>query len=237
MLTGSQLFVVAALTPEDIKESIKDENTAPNGLTDKETETETHSRGRSRVRGNIDGSCSRHKVRDLSALGTRNYAAPEILSGLRKVVDSISASLHRRKTKRNSSSECIADYGMVAEAYSVGMTISHMVTGIPPNADEDEFIASKNHPLKKLVRKINGRFRDKKMTREKRYRLISDLPIEVIEVIRSLTCFDERRRCTVRHARSLPWIEGNDVLGAGKRSTEVHSFMETGGPINHLSCS
>ncbi len=203
------------------------------GLAELESESKK-SRGRS-----IGESYSRRKVRDLSPLGTRSYAAPEILTGIRKIQESISSSFHRRRTRRNCVSECISDYGMVADAYSVGMTISHLVTGIPPNIEDDEFLASKNHPLKKFVRKMKGRFSDKKTTRAKKYRLKSDLPLDVNEVIRLLTHFDSRRRCTVRYARSLPWIKGGDEEDADEResSAVVHSSMKAGGPVHYLQCS
>lgn len=200
------------------------------------------SRGRSRSREEdniISESYSRRKLRDLTPLGTRSYAAPEMLNGIRRIQQSISSSFHRRQTRRKSASECISDYGMVADAYSVGTTISHLVTGIPPNVNSDEFLASKNHPLKKFARKMKGRFSDKKKsTRAKKYRLKSDLPLDVSEVIRLLTHFDARRRCTVRYARSLPWIKGEDEEDSDEReSSAMHPLMNTGGPVHYLHCS
>mmetsp|Transcript_11194 Transcript_11194/g.16500 ORF Transcript_11194/g.16500 Transcript_11194/m.16500 type:complete len:423 (+) Transcript_11194:98-1366(+) len=224
-----------ALAPEDITESKKlnEEATAVTVGLAEETET---SRGRtSRV---TDDSVSRRKLRGLTPLGTRSYAAPEILTGIRKVSQSISSSFHRRQTRRKSESECISDYGMVADAYSIGTTISHMITGIPPNIDADEFLASKNHPLKKLARKMKKCFSDKDTKRAKQYRLRSDLPLDVNEVIRLLTHFDERRRCTVRYARSLTWIKGDeeDVVN-GESTDTVNSFMNTGAPMVYLRCT
>lgn len=229
------MFIITALAAEDIDESIRDENDHVTHANTKpvKVSTDNPSRGRSRIREDIGTSYSRYKVRDLSALGTRNYAAPEILSGIRNVVDSIGSSFHRRKTRRNCESECIADYGMVADAYSVGVTICHLITGVPPDADEDDFISSKNHPLKKIARKVKASLNDKKGKRAKTYRRTSDLPLEVNEVIRLLTHYDARRRCTVRYARGLPWInEGDEV-----ETTDENSCMNTGGPVNHLRCS
>lgn len=205
-----------------------------------EGETKRKRRGRSRTRKeemmeDLDSSRSRQKIRGLSALGTRNYAAPEILNGLRKAVDSTNASLRRRELRGTRTSECIADYGMVADSFSVGTTIGHMITGIPPNVDEDEFLSSKNHPLKKIARKMKVRLSSdkKKGKRAKRYRLKSDLPLEINEVIQLLTHYDEMRRCTVRNARNLPWIMGGDAVD-GK---DENSFMNTGGPVMYLQCS
>ena len=205
------------------------------------------SRGRSRTKKatNESISCSRRKIRGQTPLGTRNYAAPEILTSIRKVSQSISQSIGssisssiRRQTKHKSQKECISDYGMVADAYSVGTTISHLVTGIPPNIDADEFLASKNHPLKKLSRNIKKRFLDKGTKRAK-YKLKSELPLDVNEVIRLLTHYDERRRSTVRQARRLPWIKGDeeDNVEIEESTDTTQTYLDTGGPMNFLSCS
>ena len=219
-----------ALSKEDITENAikSDEETAVTVADKSET-----SRGRSPAR-NDSISYSRRKLRGQTPLGTRSYAAPEMFTSIRKVIDS---SIHRLRTKQKSE-ECISDYGMVADAYSVGTTISHLVTGIPPNIDADEFLASKNHPLKKLSRNIKKCFIDRSTTRAKKYRLRSDLPLDVNEVIRLLTHFDERRRSTVRQARRLPWIKGNDEdVDIGETADTVQSFMETGGRMEFLQCS
>ena len=135
------------------------------------------SRGRSRTRdldASLSNSSSYRQVRDLSALGTRNYAAPEILNGIRKVAVSLSSSLHKgcsvsdsgnsqnnyksqTSSNKRTISGFVSDYGMVADAFSVGATIRHMVTGVPPNLNVEEFIALKNHPLKKMFRSLRLR--------------------------------------------------------------------------------
>ena len=82
------------------------------------------SRGRSptRNKNDMDTSQSRKRVRDLSALGTRNYAAPEIMEGLRRVssitkMDSSFRSNTKAETKR-SLALYVSSYGMVADAFS-----------------------------------------------------------------------------------------------------------------------
>lgn len=82
------------------------------------------SRGRSptRDKNEMDASHSRKHVRNLSALGTRNYAAPEIMAGLRRVssvmkMDSSFRSNGNAETKR-SLAPCVSNYGMVADAFS-----------------------------------------------------------------------------------------------------------------------
>jgi len=221
-----------ALAKEDITENAiaSNDGTAVTST----DESDKTSRGRSRTRDDSI-SCSRRKMRGQTPLGTRSYAAPEMFTTIRKVTQSISSSIHRRRTKQKSESECISDYGMVADAYSVGTTISHLVTGIPPNIDADEFVASKNHPLKKLSRNIKKCFSDKSTKRAKKYRLRSDLPLDINEVIRLLTHFDERRRSTVREARHLPWIKGNLEDADIGESADVQSFMDSGGPMVFLT--
>jgi serine/threonine protein kinase len=94
-------------------------------------------RGRSRTRETIDEldeSHSHRKVRDLSALGTRNYVAPEVLSRLRKAannllnisahskaytskLDGSNSNCHKHQ-RRSSLSTSVSDYGMDADAFS-----------------------------------------------------------------------------------------------------------------------
>ncbi len=119
---------------------------------------------------------------------------------------------------------------------------SHMVTGIPPNQDADKFLASKNHPLKKFARKMKRRLSggSKKNPRTKVYRHRTELPLDVNEVISSLTHFDSRRRCTVRNARNLPWIKedkDDDDVADGESSVTALPCMKSGSPINFLHCS
>lgn len=230
-----------ALSPRDITKSTnKNKEETAVDVTDKPKP----SRGRSFTRRLSDesGSGSRRKLRGLTPLGTRSYVAPEILTGIRKVTQSISDSLHGRQTKQpnKQTRENESDYGMVADAFSVGTTISHLVTGIPPNVqDDDEFIASKNSLIKKFARKMKRRLGNEATKRAKTYRLRSDLPLDAHEVIRLLTHFDEKRRCTVRFARSLPWINGDDdkVADSEESADMVHSFMSAGGPMVYLKCS
>ena len=63
---------------------------------------------------NLNDSCSRQVLRDLSPLGTRMYAAPEVLSGIKDVIQDIDSSCRRRLKRRKSSTNCTTNYGMVA---------------------------------------------------------------------------------------------------------------------------
>eukprot|EP00985_Skeletonema_marinoi_P013847 scaffold6923_cov97-Skeletonema_marinoi.AAC.3 len=117
---------------------------------------------------------------------------------------------------------------------------SHMVTGIPPNQGADEFFDSWNNPLKKFVRKMKSRLcggKSKKTSRTKMYRHPNQLPLDIYEVISELTHYDKSRRCTVRNARNLSWIKGDDVIGGGGSVAEEYHCMKTGSPMTYLRCS
>jgi len=115
-----------------------------------------------------------------------------------------------------------------------------MVTGIPPNQGADEFFAARNNPLKKFVRKMKSRLcggKSKKTSRTKMYRHPNELPLDIYEVISELTHYDESKRCTVRNARNLPWIKGDDVIVGGGSATEEYPCMKTGSPMTYLRFS
>ena len=168
------------------------------------------------------------------AVGTRNYAAPEILSGLRNVVDILNSSLRRskcctgRQLLRRSLTACASTYGMVADSFSVGATIRHMVTGVPAGCDVDAFVASRNHPFSKMARSLKKRLKTSNRKRAKKYRAISDLPGDLNNLIRGLTHQDPMRRATVRSVTQHNWI---------KTSTMTTSLgMGQGGPLVYLDC-
>jgi hypothetical protein len=115
------IFGHTALTPEDLNEGVKPES--HRGGAGKQSDEKHQSRGRGGIPRNLNDSCSRQVLRDLSPLGTRMYAAPEVLSGIKDVIQDIDSSCRRRLKRRKSSTNCTTNYGMVADAYSVGSTI------------------------------------------------------------------------------------------------------------------
>ncbi|KAL3806577.1 hypothetical protein ACHAXA_000283 [Cyclostephanos tholiformis] len=195
-----------------------------------------------------DDSISRRRVLDISAVGTRSYAAPEILSGIRSlVVDNLNSSSLRRSNNNKGRSfddrftptpnptktlgSCVSNYGMVADAFSVGATIRHMVTGVPPNVDVGDFMAWRDHPLMRLSRSLGRCIRRKDKRRRKKYRSCADLPLDARNLIHNLTHYDPSRRATVRSVTRHPWIE---TSGA-----EADAYPESGpgGPIAYLKCA
>eukprot|EP00574_Skeletonema_japonicum_P004478 CAMPEP_0201718182 /NCGR_PEP_ID=MMETSP0593-20130828/3747_1 /ASSEMBLY_ACC=CAM_ASM_000672 /TAXON_ID=267983 /ORGANISM="Skeletonema japonicum, Strain CCMP2506" /LENGTH=429 /DNA_ID=CAMNT_0048208415 /DNA_START=32 /DNA_END=1321 /DNA_ORIENTATION=+ len=217
-----------ALTPEDIQE----------GATPKADENQSRGRSRNLIPRHLDDSCTRQVLRDLSPLGTRIYAAPEILSGIKDAPPpNLDSSCRRRLVRRKSSTKCTNNYGMIADAYSVGSTISHMITGIPPNQDPDEFFAARNNPVKKFASKMKKRMSGgkAKTSRTKIYRQRADLPFDINEVITQLTHYDASRRCTVRNAMNMPWIKKCE--GGETSITEEYPCMKSGNAITYLSSS
>lgn len=122
---------------------------------------------------------------------------------------------------------------MIADAFSVGATIRHMVTGVPPSENVEEYIANKNRPLKLLIRSLKKRIKkDAPKQRVKKYRMSSDLPDDVKDLIQSLTHANAKRRATVRSATSHPWIKKASV----SKSRSGGHELEHGGPIVYLEC-
>ena len=107
-----------------------------------------------------------------------------------------------------------------------------MLTGVPPQHNVDEYIASKNNLFKTVVRAIKGR-RNKTTKRIKQYRSSDELPIDAKDLIRELTHYDSRKRATARYAASSPWIL-SDVSLSGQSKQDLSS--KHGGPIAYLKC-
>jgi hypothetical protein len=76
----------------------------------------------------LDDSFSKKKLRDLSALGTRNFAAPEIKRGIHKITNILNTRasmskvdksvIQEEENRRSSLTQCVSDYGMVVDAFS-----------------------------------------------------------------------------------------------------------------------
>jgi serine/threonine protein kinase len=84
-------------------------------------------------------STARKNVRSMSALGTKAYAAPEIRKQLRNKTTSDFEKANAAMT------ECVADYGMIVDAYSVGWTLRVAMTGVPPNFTISEYMEERDN--------------------------------------------------------------------------------------------
>jgi serine/threonine protein kinase len=200
----------------------------------------------------LSNSISHQKIRGLSAVGNRNYAAPEMLKGMRAIpkklwtaglLSSSSSSsggkvekeLKKKRMHRQSLADAISDYGMTADAYSVGTTLRYMLTGVPPDVSINDFMASKNSVFSKVGRSLKslGKNKDgKKM--KKRYKYTRELPSEAAKVVLGLTHWNERSRTTVRSARNYEWIKSSYFM---KDEKDPISSNQHHGKINFLNCA
>ena len=193
-------------------------------------------------------SISHAKIRRLSAVGNRNYAAPEILKGIRdfpKKLLGMSMSRSSRKLNDDTSrqkemheqplGDAISDYGMTVDAYSVGATIRFMVTGVPPDISVNDFMANKNSAVNILGRKFKKTFgKDKDKIRKKRYKYTRQLPQEASRLVLGLTHWKETSRTTVRSARGYEWIQSSYTM----KSEQNHpSSNDQGCKLDFLTCA
>jgi len=161
-----------------------------------------------------DRSNSQVVVRGLSALGNKFYAAPEVQKGVKDV------SRENSKKPKKTLSNFVTDYGMVADAFSVGATIRYILTGVPPYENIDEVIRAQNNPLAKASRWVGRKMAkpDEPKKKKKNYRKIKACPPEAVRLVLGMTHRDPKQRTTVRAARKYPWIDdvledtGSDVI-------------------------
>lgn len=197
----------------------------------------------------LSNSISHQKIRGLSAVGNRNYAAPEMLKGMRafpkKLWMGLSSStsggkvekeLKKKRMHRQSLADAISDYGMTADAFSVGTTLRYMLTGVPPDVSINDFMASKNSVFSKVGRSLKSSFGKNKDGKKmkKRYKYTRELPTEASKVVLGLTHWNERSRTTVRSARNYEWIKSSYFM---KDEKDPISSNEHHGKINFLKCA
>lgn len=179
-------------------------------------------------------SSARTNVRSMSALGTKAYAAPEIRKQLRHKTEADVSKSNAAMT------ECVADYGMIVDAYSVGWTLRVAMTGVPPNfsisayMQERESVVMEGEDHDEITsgcccfiapRKEWIRIRDPSM-------LHSDANL----LLSSMTEKNPSDRMTVREAQHHPWIAG----GTGETKYLLPQGdvpSEHGDPVVPLKCA
>ena len=175
----------------------------------------------------LDETISKKTILDLSAVGHRTYAAPEIFKTIHKSSkQSAGATITSSRTSTPSQqayplAEYVSNYGMVADAYSVGLTIRYLVTGVPASEpDIDDYISVQNHPLLAASRNLmklvslprkNDKANKKVQPRKKNFRSNDDIPKEVKRLIFGLTRIKEQDRTTVRAAKYSQWIAVEEI--------------------------
>mmetsp|Transcript_9127 Transcript_9127/g.12259 ORF Transcript_9127/g.12259 Transcript_9127/m.12259 type:complete len:468 (-) Transcript_9127:302-1705(-) len=144
-------------------------------------------------------SVARMPVRAMSALGSHFYAAPEVEKNFRKKGEA------DKKTETEALTEFVADYGMISDAYSVGVTLREALTGVPPNFNVTKYVDENYSPVLNLFSKL---LCSKKRTRKFRY--LSEIPKDASLLIGKMTKPKAGERLTVREAQMHPWICGDD---------------------------
>ncbi len=154
----------------------------------------------------LDQSLSRNTIMDLSSLGNRHYAAPELLKTVHeKNNESSSRNMPESKSnngkgkKREALTDCVSNYGLVADSFSVGVTMRYMLTGVPPTMTVDEYVSSQNNILAQICSCLFSRQKDNKP--KKRVRYNKELPKELTSLVTGLTHWNSTERTTVRAAK------------------------------------
>ncbi len=130
---------------------------------------------------------SRVLLRSMSALGSRVYAAPEMIRA-RKVAENDAACL----------TEYSADYTFLCDEYACGKTLLEVLSGVPAcERDINEYVKQE-----RLAAYFSGR-KDKK-----RHRLLHEIPRSAMNLIRDLTRPSAKERITCWVAQLYPWICG-----------------------------
>jgi len=134
--------------------------------------------------------------RSLSALGSKVYAAPEVMRA-RKIAERDAACL----------TEFSADYTFLCDEHASGKTILEVLSGAPASErDINEFIKQER------LAAFFSRNREKK-----RWRLLHEIPNCAMSLVRDLTRPSANDRITCWVAQLYPWISGEKGEGKGER--------------------
>lgn len=161
-------------------------------------------------------SSSKLFQRQMSALGNRDYAAPEIT----RKVEEHDPSMRDGKDIFHTISRNVAYYGLQVDAYSLGILLRYALTGVPPHENIQEFFALQSNPLLKFI-KLLCCSKAKDGERTPQYRSLDKIPPEVLRLIKGLLHYDPQQRTTVRTARRYPWI-GDALEDDGPGFTQVN---------------
>lgn len=159
-------------------------------------------------------STTKQKVRSMSALGTKAYAAPEIKHKLR---NKTAADIEK---KNAALTECVADYGMIVDAYSVGWTLRVILTGVPPNSTISQYM--RKHHGREASEEIEevgcccfgGDPSTNRIAKESkpsfRVRDTDEIPRDATLFISALTKSNPEDRMSIREAQLHSWVKGEE---------------------------
>jgi serine/threonine protein kinase len=224
---------------QDLDETEREDDDKPTAVSPPESNGAPTKRRSSTFKrnGTKRQSTTRTKMRSMSALGTKAYAAPEIKNQLRNKTTADS------EIKNAALTECVADYGMIVDAYSVGWTLRVVLTGVPPNATISQFM--RKHHGRQLEEDIEvadcccfggGSRKPKEPRLPFRVRDIDEIPKAATLFISALTKSSPEERMTVREAQNHVWIRGSDKETQYKvRQGDYPSHH--GDPVVPLACA
>jgi len=168
------------------------------------------------ARANIFKETERRQSRinlRLSAVGTKNFAAPELVDNVQE-----------KEESEEALSQCVSQYGMMSDAYSVGATLSEIATGVPPGENLTAYVKTNRKQLPKPKSKLSRLFSTNTKAPKSPYpiqlRLYGELPKPCSNLISSLMNYDPTTRISVREAQEHEYIGGYDYLEHG----DVESF-------------
>lgn len=170
----------------------------------------------------LNKSISHRMKRTMSALGNRNFAAPEIINQVRPR-NKPNIGKPDQGSTTETISNYVADYGLLVDSYSMGHTIRYMMTGVQPGLSVEDAIKHQQRAgciAYLFLPCFGGGNGNEKQKRSVRYRSMEELPGEVYRMIGALTQTSEKIRLSIRKARwGDPWIA--DVFGSQEPSQEV----------------
>mmetsp|Transcript_60925 Transcript_60925/g.149179 ORF Transcript_60925/g.149179 Transcript_60925/m.149179 type:complete len:580 (+) Transcript_60925:227-1966(+) len=185
-----------------------------------------------------------HFKRRMSALGNRNFAAPEIVNKVRHDKTSMTASGSGGNGGGEGAdgmditqtiSEYVAEYGLMVDAYSLGHTIRYCMTGVPPYMGVEEAIQDENSLCNKLCGTGGGGKNKKTGIRSPHYRRVSESPAEAQRLITNLCQSNEKNRTSVRKVRqTYPWI----YQAFSEEENETSPWVsESRSKVEYLQCA
>ena len=138
-------------------------------------------------------SFERTPIRAMSALGTRDYAAPEVMNSRQK------------SDGDNALTDFVADYGLISDAYSIGCTIRVMLTGVPAKEkSEMAFMSSQGGALSAIFSCCST----DRGKRKRRYKWLDETPKPARDLVLKLMNPVYADRLSVPLAREELWIRG-----------------------------
>ncbi len=169
---------------------------------------------------------SRRVFRQMSAVGTAHFAAPEIMATIRRKSSGTDASCL---------TECVSSYALISDAYAVGATISEMLTGVPPGnevepyvlANRKEEVVKKEEPavIKSQTKSFFSCCSTAAVVQHEEpkspatnticLRYMHELPFSAKELITNLMEENAEKRLSVRDAQDHEWVGGYDSLPHG----------------------